>query len=66
MMCPGGCGNEYNSTQHVLCRECWRKVPKRVQESVYNAYSARLFVGSPETVQAHERAKGVAIVWAQR
>lgn len=75
--CPvPGCSHAAPTIDYVMCRRCWRNVPKDAQNAVYRAWRRRQRAADFRTrdggraydaaVATHERAKQEAIAWAER
>lgn len=60
--CPvEGCWARYDSTSYVMCRSCWRRVPRDLAARVYDAWRRRLGRGDDRSVEIHEQVKREAI-----
>lgn len=59
--CPvDGCSNVH-SLQHVMCRRCWRIVPRELATRIYRAWETRQRWPSESSRREHQAAKDDAI-----
>jgi hypothetical protein len=67
MTCPvDGCTASH-PIEHVMCRTCWRLVPRNLRGPIWRAWERRQrFPGDQAAVAEHEDAKRRAIEYVSR
>jgi hypothetical protein len=59
--CPVGCGRRVQ-VGHLMCRSCWSRVPRDLQQEVYRTWRAwRRDWGDLDLMHAYREAKEAAI-----
>ncbi|MBP2390104.1 hypothetical protein JOF40_001229 [Aeromicrobium fastidiosum] len=58
--CPTGCGRKAQAG-HYMCRSCWSRVPRDLQQRVYATWRAwRKDLGDPDLMRAYRAATDAA------